>query len=169
MTAKTVKKAAAPKKPVKATSKTPAKKATPKKTPADKPEELDLKIVSTSKCPTISGKSNLTYNVGIDDEGHFFIRILSNDGGGFFSKEWVSMDAVKALLSGIPVDHEISSLHLVPLFKGKSVNTPGYLLAALFNEKMLTLIPGMKRKFAYTGKEAPTPKVTKRKTTKKSK
>ena len=145
------------------------KKATPKNTPAEKPEEPTLKIVSTSKTQTISGKSAITYNVGVNDEAHFFIRILSNTGGGFFSNEWVSMDAIKTLLGEIPNDYPITSLHLTPLFKGKSVNTPGYLLAALVNEKMLAHLDGKKRHFSYTGKEPIQTKTTKPKASKKSK
>ena len=116
-------KKASPKKT--AVKKAPTKKAaksTNKTTAKAKPEELDLKIVSTSKCPTVSGKSTLTYNISIDDEAHFYIRIFGNSGAGFFSREWIPMDAVKELLGNIPDEHEITSLHLTPLFKSGSAN-----------------------------------------------
>jgi hypothetical protein len=35
------------------------------------------------------------------------------------------------------------------LFKGKSVNTPGFLVAALLNEGVLTLEENKKRKYLY--------------------
>lgn len=149
-----------------APKKSSPKKATTKTTPAEKPEEPTLKIVSTSKTQTISGKSTITYNLGIDDAGHFFIRIFGNTGGGFYSNEWVSMDYIKELLAGIPKDRPITSLYLSPLFKKKSVNTPGFLLVALVSEKLLSPLEGKKRHFAYTGADTPKPKATKRKTSK---
>lgn len=147
---KSVKKKAAP------------KKSTKKKAPA-KTEEPSLKIISTSKCQTISGKSTLTYNVGVDGEGQMSIRVLSNTGGGFFSNEWVPVDSITAILGEAPSDHPITSINLIPLFKGKSVNTPGYLLAVLLNEKLLKPFEDKKRQFTYTGAKTLSTKASKRK------
>lgn len=144
------------------TKKAVKKKAAPKKKSTKKEPEVNHKVIKTSKCQTVSGKSTITYNLGVDD-GLFFIRILSNTGGGFYSNEWLAMDDITKLLSGIPKDRPITSMYLQPLFKNKSVNTPGFLLAALVNEKVLTRIENKKRHFAYTGKQPTTPKATKRK------
>jgi len=152
-TKKTVKKKAAP------------KKATVKKA-SDKTEEPSLKIISTSKCQTISGKSTLTYNVGVNTEGLMHIRVLSNSGGGFFSNEWVPLNSITAILGEAPDNHPITSINLIPLFKGKSVNTPGYLLAALLNEKLLKPFEDKKRQFTYTGAKTLKTKATKRKASK---
>lgn len=152
------------------TKKTAKKKAAPKKSAAkkapDKIEEPSLKIISTSKCPTISGKSTLTYNVGVNTEGLMHIRVLSNSGGGFFSNEWVLLDSITAVLSEALSDHPITSINLIPLFKGKSVNTPGYLLAVLLNEKLLKPFEDKKRQFTYTGKNTLQVKASKHKKTK---
>jgi len=51
----------------------------------------------------------------------------------------------------LPADQPISSINLFPLFNGKSVNTPGYLLAALLNEGVLSLAPKKKRVYHYSG------------------
>ncbi|MCK4999515.1 MAG: hypothetical protein KAS23_08265 [Anaerohalosphaera sp.] len=152
------------------TKKTTTKKAAPKKSPPKKKiEEPALKITSTSKCQTISGKSTLTYNVGIDDEDRFCIRIFSNTGGGFFSNEWVPLEHITAILKDVPVDHPVTSMDLFPLFKGKSVNTPGYLMAVLLNEKLLSPFKDTKRQFVYTGAETLKAKLSKHKTSRKSK
>jgi hypothetical protein len=140
------------------------KKTSPQKK-ATKPAEPILKIISTSKCSTISGKSTLTYNVGVDDEGHMHIRIFGNTGGGFFSNEWVLIDDITGLLSNVTGEN-ITSINLIPLFRGKSVNTPGYLLAALLNEKLLTPFEDKKRQFSYTGAKTLSTKATKRKASK---
>jgi hypothetical protein len=38
-----------------------------------------------ANCPTSSGKSILGYQVGTDDSGAIYLKVSSNDGGGFFS------------------------------------------------------------------------------------
>ena len=125
------------------------KKKAPQKTPVKK-DELALQILQTSKCQTVSGKSTLTYNIGVDDEEQVYIRVLSNTGGGYFSKEWISLDHITSVLSDVTGEH-ITSINLIPLFKGKSVNTPGYLLAVLLKEGLLAPIEDKKRKYQFTG------------------
>ena len=147
--------------------KTVKKKAPPKKKSAKsatkKPEELTLKIVQSSKCKTVSNKSEITYQVGLDDKDKIFIRIKSNTGGGYFSNEWVSLDHITSILSDAPADSTITSINLIPLFKGKSVNTPGYLLAALVSEGLLSANQEKKRHYAYSGAEKFLAKINKRK------
>lgn len=146
------------------TKKTVKKKAT--KNPATNPTEPSLKIVSTSKCQTISKSSTLTYNVGVDDEGHMSIRVFNNSGGGFFSNEWVLLDDITSLLGEVDDGLTITSINLTPLFKGKSVNTPAFLLSALVNEGLLRPFEDKKRQFTYTGAKTLQTKATKRKKTK---
>lgn len=112
-----------------------------------------MQNLATLKCQTISDKSTLTYNIAIDEKENIFLRVSSNTGGGFWSKEWVSFDHITSLLEDIPRDQAITSIHLFPLFKGKSVNTPGYLLAVLRNEKLLESFQGKNRQYAYTGSD----------------
>jgi len=138
--------------PVKTSGKkSPAKKAIKKQAVKAESKEPSLQILATSKCKTISGKSNLTYNIAVDDKDSIHIRVNGNDGGGFWSKEWVSFDHIESVLSDVPDNQAITSIHLFPLFKGKSVNTPGYLLAVLRNEKLLESFQGKKRQYAYMG------------------
>jgi hypothetical protein len=150
MTETTVKKKAVTKKKVPA-KKAPAKKtATPVgKSTEDKPEP---EILQTSKCKTVSGKSTLTYHVGTDPEDNIFIRVNHNTGGGYFSKEWISLDHITSVLNGV-TDHPVTSIDLIPLFKGKTVNTPGYLLAVLLNESLLVSVEDKKRKYQFIGAE----------------
>ena len=141
--------------------KTPIKKAakTTKKTKVDEPT---LKIVSTSKCQTVSNKSTLNYQIGVDDEDNIFIRVNGNTGGGYFSNEWISLDNITSILSDVPTDNTITSINLIPLFKGKSVNTPGYLLAALVSEGLLSANQEKKRHYAYASTEKLLAKVAKK-------
>jgi hypothetical protein len=127
------------------------KKAAPakKKTATPKAEEPTFQILQTAKCETVSGKSQLTYNIAQDENGQVMIRIAANTGGGFWSKEFVAVAAIVNLLESLPNDQPVTSVHLFQLFVGKSQNTPGFLLAALLNEGLLKP-SGKKRQYAMS-------------------
>ncbi|MCG3171655.1 MAG: hypothetical protein CALGDGBN_03296 [Pseudomonadales bacterium] len=102
-----------------------------------------FRILKKAQCPTISGKSDLTYNIACDPAAKgLFVRLTAASGGGFFSNEWVALkDIQQALRSGSP----ISAIRLMPLFRGQSVNTPGFLLAVLAAEGLIRPLPGKQR------------------------
>ena len=159
------------------TKQSTAKKAPTKKKPAPKktaprkakPEEPSITILQTTKCQTVSGKSTLTFHLGTDDKDNIFLRVHSNTGGGHFSNEWVPLDIITAALDKVPADQPITSIHLIPLFQGKSVNTPGYLVAVLLKEGLLEPFEGKKRQYSYTGTDAFLAKIEKLKARKKAK
>jgi hypothetical protein len=64
-------------------------------------------------------------------------------GAGMFSDEWVPYDDIQEALKDDTEGAAITSIRLTPLFKGKSVNTPSFLLAAL---KHLNLVRSMNGK-----------------------
>ena len=121
-----------------------------KKTPS-KPTPLapQIQALKSPTCPTISRKSNLCYELGQDAAKAFHYRIVSCDGGGFFSPEWIAWTAIQAAIKKSV--GPLTSLCLRPLFKGKSVNTSGYLLAALVAEGLLEPLPKKIRHFRLTG------------------
>ena len=101
-----------------------------------------FRIFKQAQCPTISGKSDLTYNIACDHQKAIYLRVASNSGQGYFSQEWVALkDIQKALSAGSP----ISAIRLMPLFRGQSVNTPGFLLAVLAAENLIRPLPGKQR------------------------
>lgn len=104
----------------------------------------ELRIIKKGTCPTLSKKSTLTYHIGCNDEGKVYLRVYGNDGGGFFSTEWVALEAIQRTLSKSP--DNITSVVLYSLFKGKSVNTPAFLLTVLKAEKLVQPIKGKTRK-----------------------
>lgn len=102
------------------------------------------RILKTATCKTLSGKSTLTYQLGSEnDEIH--VCITKNTGGGFFSDEWVSLIDIRSVLDEKPEGTPVTSFMLQPLFKGKSVNTPAFLLSALVHEKLLRPLKGKQR------------------------
>ena len=129
------------------------KKKSPQKKSASTTKTVEpiLKIISTSKCQTVSNKSTLNYQIGVDDKNEVYIRVNGNTGGGYFSNEWVSLDHITSILGDVTGEH-ITSINLIPLFKGKSVNTPGYLLAVLLKEGLLAPFEeGKKRQYVFSG------------------
>ena len=112
---------------------------------AKDPLEGIVKVLHSSTCLSLSGKSNITYQIGSDPEGNVYLRIYGNTGGGFFSPEWVSLSEVQKFIDAAPKDKPLSSWSLHPLFRGKSVNTPAFLMAAFVHEKWLRILKGKKR------------------------
>jgi hypothetical protein len=88
-----------------------------------------VRILGTSSCSSLSGKSALIYNIGMDTEGQTQIQVVGNDGGGYFNNDWITFKDIQAELKQKP--HEISSGSLRSLYPSKSNNSPGFLLAVL--------------------------------------
>jgi hypothetical protein len=112
---------------------------------AKDPLENIVKVISSATCLSLSGKSNITYQVGTDPEANIYLRIYGNTGGGFYSPEWVPLAEVQKFIADAPKDKPLSSWSLHPLFRGKSVNTPAFFMAALVHEKWLRILKGKKR------------------------
>lgn len=108
----------------------------------NEPDTFEPPILKRGSCPTLSGKSTLRYEFGVDPTKAPIVRVTACTGGGFFSDEWVSLSGVRSALQKAK---PITALLLFPLFKGKSVNTPGYLLAVLRAEKLIQPLPGKTR------------------------
>jgi hypothetical protein len=111
----------------------PAKESTATKRNPNDPEN-PIQVIKEATCPTSSGKSTLGYQVGIDDSGAIHLKVSSNDGGGFFSNEWVAFTDIQAAVQAWPEDQGITSMALRKIFRGKSANTPGFLIAVLCAE-----------------------------------
>jgi hypothetical protein len=109
------------------------------------PLEGIVKVVNSATCMSLSGKSNITYQIGADPDGNSYLRIHGNTGGGFFSPEWVALEEVQKFIADAPTNKPLSSWSLHPLFRGKSVNTPAFFMAALVHEKWLRILKGKKR------------------------
>ncbi len=105
----------------------------------------EMRILKTDSCNTLSGSAKITYNIGCTTNSKIYFRIANNTGGGFYSFEWVAWDDIQKSLKQCPKDVPITSLFLYPLFKGKSVNTPSFLLAALKHLKLVQPLKDKKR------------------------
>jgi hypothetical protein len=105
----------------------------------------DMRVLKTAATKTITGKSTLTYQVGCLPDSTIHLRVTKNSGAGMFSDEWVAFAAVQEALKDDTEGAAITSIRLTSLFKGKSVNTPSFLLAALKHLKLVRSINGKQR------------------------
>jgi hypothetical protein len=134
------------------------------------PETSDIEIAATLKTKTVSGKSDLTYHLGKSPDANAHVRIWVNSSNGFFSNEWVSLADIIDLLEKQAGD-SFTSFVFEELFSGKSVNTPGFLVAALLHQCVLSLDVGKKRKYVYVSADKLLTKINEakpRKTVKKA-
>lgn len=86
-------------------------------------------VLKTASCPSLSGKSQLTYNVGHDTAGQILFQVAGNTGGGYLNDDWIALRDIQAELQLQP--KEITSGKLRGLYPSKSNNSPGFLLAVL--------------------------------------
>lgn len=97
--------------------------------------EEEIQVTRSTSCPSLSGRSTITYDIGGKGDCQY-IRLSGNSAGGIFCKEWVSMADIHQLLTGLPC---VTSKALKPLYAGKSANSPGFLLSAIVHENLCTI------------------------------
>src|ERR1035437_7421370 len=86
-----------------------------------------VRILGTSTCRSLSGKSTLTYTIAMDTEGQSQIALLCNDGRGYLNTDAIAFKDIQAELAKQP--KEITSGSLRCLYPNKSNNSPGFFLA----------------------------------------
>ena len=94
--------------------------------------ESDLRLLKIGTCPSVSGKSTLTYHLGCDEAAGIHVRVVANSAAGFFSQEWLPLSKIDQTLS--KAGSHFTSMALHALFRGKSQNNPAFLLAVLLRE-----------------------------------
>jgi len=117
--------------------------------PAETPPEPALpalRILRIANCGSLSGRSTLTYHIGvIEANSEIQLRLFANTAKGYFCKDWVSMALIDLLLSEAK---SFSSGDVQRLFfQGKSVNSGGFVLAALRHEGLIRTSEGSLRSY----------------------
>jgi hypothetical protein len=87
-----------------------------------------IRVLKTDNCPSLTGRSTLGYELGLKDESDLYLRLVSNTGSGFFSKEWIACSVIEQLITGAA---ELTSTSFKALFPNKSVNTGGFVMAVV--------------------------------------
>lgn len=82
----------------------------------------------------------LTYAVGVDDTGVVYLSICENEGGGYFSSEWVSLPHLRECLADSMAEgSSVTASLLRRAYVSRSVNNGGFLAAILLHEGLLTV------------------------------
>ena len=107
--------------------------------------EPTVRVLKNGTCPNLSGKSTLSYRIGVDESGEIMLQLVGNSNPGYFNNEWVRYSAIQELLAKQDQGKAITSFVLTPLFRGKSTNSPSFLFAVLKHEGLVQLSESKKR------------------------
>ncbi|MGB7815374.1 MAG: hypothetical protein WBL28_03380 [Methylotenera sp.] len=99
----------------------------------------NIRIIKINNCKSLSGKSNLEYQIGCLDDSGIFVRAVKNSGGGWFSNEWLALNKLIEVLQA--TKQPLTSYALQTFFKGKSINTAAFVFAALKEEGLVANDP----------------------------
>jgi hypothetical protein len=99
--------------------------------------EPAIRVLRPATCPSLSGKSKLSYEIGCKDGSGIQLRIVANSAAGSFSREWIEVHAIEAALDKAPRGAPITSEVLRPLFRGTSSNNQLFCFAVLKNEGLV--------------------------------
>ena len=91
----------------------------------------EIRILKTASCPSLSGKSNLTFNIGCNTAGEIHFQVCGNTGGGYWNDDWVAQSSIQAVLDRLPKGAPITSATFRSIYPSKSTNSPGFLAAVL--------------------------------------
>ena len=98
--------------------------------------EKEIRVLRKGTCPSLSGRSTLSYEFGHDGKSILF-HIADNSGSGHFNSEWIPLNAILDLL------HETKGPFSLSIFKslypGRSINSIGFLGAALKKEGLIVI------------------------------
>jgi hypothetical protein len=107
--------------------------------------EAPVRVLRNGTCPNLSGKSTLSYRVGVNEAGGIMLQLVGNSNPGCFNNEWVKYADVQDLLAKQDQGKGITSFTLVPIYRGKSTNSPSFLFAVLKQEGLVKLSESKKR------------------------
>jgi len=103
----------------------------------------NVRILKQEESPKLSPRATggLIYNIGYtEDEQAFHFRITTNSSSGYFSKEWIALRAIQAILEQRKPDSSFKAITLKGLYQRKGANNHGFLAAALRAEKILGVV-----------------------------
>lgn len=93
------------------------------------PETDPITEIFSGECPSVSGRSILTYAIGRHNEsGELHLRIVDNSGKGMWFNGWAAAKDIDSIVSGAT---ELTAKSFHALHPGKSINTGGFVMAVL--------------------------------------
>ena len=108
-----------------------------------------IRVIKSDTCPSLSGRSTLTYQIGASPESAISIRLFANSGGGFFNRDLIEFQTLQEVLKKRTGANPVTSSAFGELFPGKSVNTTGFLLAVLKHMALVKPLPDRPRCYEF--------------------
>lgn len=108
---------------------------------------VTMRVLKIATCPSLSGRSELTYHLGCNAECDIHVRVVANSGSGQFNTDWVALSLIEKLLAEHPTGKPLTSTALRPVFRGQSSNSPAFLFAVLKAESLV--LPGADKDSGY--------------------
>ena len=92
--------------------------------------EVDpIETIYEGECPSLSGRSTLSYTIGRHTEDEtLHLRISDNSGKGMWCKDWCSASAIQDVVLG---EGELTAKNFNVLQPGRSINNSGFAMAIL--------------------------------------
>ena len=88
-----------------------------------------IEAIYQGECLSLSGRSTLTYAIGRHTEdGTLRLSITGNSGGGRWCRDWCRASEIQDVVLG---EGELTAKSFHQLHAGRSINTGGFILAAL--------------------------------------
>ena len=132
--------------------------------PTRKPKPTDIKpavqLPNTTKCPSISGRGEVRYSIGVLDDD-IYIKLVSSSGGGQINNSWIPFADILELLENQADGESFTSAIFNPIFTNVSSNNCGFTLAVALKEKLVLPQAGNRRKFVHNSPAAFLAKVDK--------
>jgi|GEM_PF-4057649 len=91
----------------------------------------EKRILKIGECLNLSAKHKIKFHIGIDAQDAIIIRVVENEGGGYFSPEWVKLQTILDKLDSAKTP--LTSFTLQGITQGKSSNTIGFLWATIYS------------------------------------
>ena len=98
-----------------------------------------MQTIKQDTCPGLSGKNTLTYEIGLEKDKTFWLRLVKSSGGGFLHNDWILIDAIMDTLRKAATPFTSWAVHM--LFLRKSINSPAFLMAVLKHEGLVISAP----------------------------
>jgi hypothetical protein len=95
------------------------------------PEEIidPIEVICTGTSESLSRRSDLTWAIGRHPEDQtLHLAITGNSGGGMWCKDWCSASDIQDIVLG---EGDLTAKSFHSLHAGRSINTGGFILAAL--------------------------------------
>ena len=94
----------------------------------------EIRILRKSTCPSLSGRSELTYEFGHNDKIILF-RVSDNTGAGHFCDHWIPLDDILKSLKGVKDPFNLSVFKSI--YVSQSTNNTGFLGTVLKKEGVI--------------------------------